>query len=137
MPESRPHPAASSTSARPGERSSAESGMAYVIAVAVLAVLTILGVSLVLVTQAEVVSGGQERTMEKTFYGAEAGLQLSVARALAEGDFSPSVHERASTGLASGELTEIRDRVETSTFICQGEIPCDLCAINQGRSFAR
>ena len=50
-----------------------ESGSAMMFAMVILAILTILGVSLGLVTQIEVLSGGQERVMERTFYAAESG----------------------------------------------------------------
>ena len=114
-----------------------QTGIAYVAVLLVLATLTILGLSLVLVTQSEVLSGFQERTMERVFYAAESGLQLPVANALAEGNFDATVHEREQSILEADRLAEVKERVESSRMLCLVEAPCNLCSINQGRSYTR
>lgn len=114
-----------------------ERGSAYLITLMVLFVLTTLGLSLSVVTQTEILAGAQERVLERTFYAAESGLELSIARALAEGDFGPALHERTRSELEQGQLARIRERVQSSTFFCLGDTPCNLCSVNQGRNYTR
>ena len=122
-------------------RGGRQRGIAYVAVLLVLAALTILGLSLVLVTQSEVLSGFQERIMERVFYAAESGLQLPIANALAEGDFEATVHEREASTTESAadpnQLAEVKERVESSRLLCLVEVPCNLCSINQGRTYTR
>jgi hypothetical protein len=114
-----------------------ERGSAYLIVLMVLFVLTTLGLSLSVVTQTEILAGAQERVIERTFYAAESGLELSIARALADANFGPVLHERTRSELEQGQLTPIRERVQSSTFFCLGDTPCNLCSVNQGRSYTR
>jgi hypothetical protein len=114
-----------------------ESGSAYIIALLCLFLLLILGLSVSLFTQTEVIAGGQERLMERTFYSAEAGIDLSIGRALGDGDFSAITHERNRSDLETGKLMTVRERVRSSPFFCLGDSPCNLCSINQGRSYIR
>jgi type II secretory pathway component PulK len=116
---------------------SRERGSAYLIVLMVLFVLTTLGLSLSVVTQTEILAGAQERVIERTFYAAESGLELSIARALADANFGPVLHERTRSELEQGQLTPIRERVQSSTFFCLGDTPCNLCSVNQGRSYTR
>ena len=114
-----------------------ESGSAMMFAMVILAILTILGVSLGLVTQTEVLSGGQERVMERTFYAAESGLELSVGNALGNGDYGPASLTRRRGDLEEGNIQAVREEVRSSPFFCLGDAPCGYCAINQGRDFVR
>jgi hypothetical protein len=122
---------------RTAARRDGERGSAYLITLMVLLVLTTLGLSLSVVTQTEILAGAQERVLERTFYAAESGIELSIARALADGDYGPATHERSRSELEQGELLSIRERVQSSTFFCLGDTPCNLCSVNQGRSYAR
>lgn len=117
--------------------SAREAGSAYIISLMVLFLLTILGLSVSLVTQTEVLAGSQERTIERTFYAAEAGVEMSIARALGQGDFGPAVHEAHRNELEQGRLMAVDERVQSSTFFCMGDTPCNFCSINQGREFVR
>jgi hypothetical protein len=112
-------------------------GSTYIIALFSLFVLTILGLSLALITQTEIVAGGQERQIERAFYSAEAGIGLSIGRALGEGDFASITHMRRRTELEQGDLVAVNERVRSSPFYCLGDSPCNLCSINQGRNFVR
>jgi hypothetical protein len=103
----------------------------------VLVILTLLGLHLSLVTQTEILIGANDRIVEKTFYAAESGLDLSISRALADGDFSAAYHERQRSEFENGQQTNIREQVSSSPFFCVGDAPCNLCSINQGRNFAR
>lgn len=122
---------------RAERRLSQERGSAYLIVLMVLFVLTTLGLSLSVVTQTEILAGAQERVIERTFYAAESGLELSIARALADANFGPVLHERTRSELEQGQLMPIRERVQSSTFFCLGDTPCNLCSVNQGRSYTR
>jgi hypothetical protein len=114
-----------------------QEGSAYIIALMILVILTLLGLHLSLITQTEILIGTNDRVIEKTFYAAESGLDLSISRALANGDFSAAFHERRRSEFENGQQVDIRERVSSSPFFCVGDAPCNLCSINQGRNFAR
>ncbi len=57
-----------------------EDGSAYIVALLVLLVLTVLGLSLALVTQSELQIGANERTIHRIFYGADSGVAAVTAR---------------------------------------------------------
>ena len=71
-----------------------------------------------MVTQTEILIGANDRIVEKTFYAAESGLDLSISRALANGDFSAAFHERKRSEFENGQLTDVRERVASSPFFC-------------------
>ena len=114
-----------------------ETGSAYIIALMALFLLTILGISLSLVTQTEILAGSQERTIERTFYAAESGLEVAIARALGEGDFGPARHIRVRPSIEQGSLMSVREDVRSSPFACMGDQPCNFCSINQGSTWVR
>ena len=114
-----------------------EEGSAYLIALMALFLLTILGISVSLVTQTEILASSQERIIERTFYAAESGLEASIARALGEGDFGPIEHIANRTELEQGALMAVQERVQSSPFFCMGDTPCNLCSINQGSQYVR
>ena len=122
---------------RPRAAKRSESGSAMMFAIVMMAILTILGVSLVLTTQTEVLAGSQERVMERTFYAAESGLELSVGNALGNGNFGPAALTRRRGNLEEGNMQAVREEVQSSPFFCLGDAPCGYCAINQGRDFVR
>jgi hypothetical protein len=72
-------------SQRPSPRRG-ERGSAYIIVLLALVVLTIIGLSLVMVTQTEVQLGANERTINRTFFATDSGIAVSVARHLLEQD---------------------------------------------------
>ncbi len=118
-------------------RCSRHAGSAYLIVLLVLFVLTLLGLSVALVTQVEILSAGSERTLEKVFFAAESGLQLSVANAISRGDFDQTTHSRPPLHTASKAVVQVQEQVDSSPFVCVADLPCDLCSINQGRQFSR
>jgi hypothetical protein len=121
----------------PPTRRPHEEGSAYLIALMALFLLTILGISVSLVTQTEILASSQERIIERTFYAAESGLEASIARALGEGDFGPIEHIARRTELEQGALMAVQERVQSSPFFCMGDTPCNLCSINQGSQYVR
>lgn len=118
-------------------RSRREDGSAYIIALMALFLLTILGISVSLVTQTEILASSQERTIERTFYAAEAGLEMAIARALGQGDYGPATHIAQRTELEQGAIMQMQERADSSTFFCIGDSPCNLCSINQGSQWVR
>jgi len=66
----------------PNDRRPTEAGSAYIVALLVLVVLSVLGLSLALVSQSELQIGANELTTHRALYGAEAGVNLSIARVL-------------------------------------------------------
>ena len=60
----------------------AERGSAYLVALLVLVLLTIIGLSLSLITQTEMQIGANERLIERSFYVADSGISLATARTL-------------------------------------------------------
>jgi Tfp pilus assembly protein PilX len=121
----------------PTNQSRREEGSAYLIALMALFLLTILGISVSLVTQTEVLSSSQERIIERTFYAAESGLEASIARALGEGDFRAIEHVATRSELEQGALMRVQERIKSSPFFCMGDTPCNLCSINQGSQYVR
>ena len=67
-------------------RSRGEAGSAYMAVLLVLVILTIFGLALILITQTEMQVGSNERTLARTFYAADAGIEMATAKALVTSD---------------------------------------------------
>jgi Tfp pilus assembly protein PilX len=118
------------TFARSSSRSSCESGSAYVLVLLVLLVLTLLGLVLAFITQSEVQVGANERTVNRVFYSAEAGIDVAVTSLLVANDRSAKTVTFMDAGsTAFGTHVAIPAMVELNTG------PCNLCEINQGSNF--
>jgi hypothetical protein len=108
-----------------------ESGSAYLATLLVLVVLTILGLSLAVITQTEVLIGGSEKQATRQIFSAGSGVELATAYELVNHD--PSSHRmRVSQRSESllGATTEISDDVCTTPFMQIHTGPCNLCALN-------
>lgn len=66
-----------------------QGGSAFVAALLLIIVLTVLGVTLVLTTQTERRIGANERTGERNFYAADAALRLGLVKFMALKDYRP------------------------------------------------
>lgn len=108
--------------ARRGER-----GSAYIVVLLALVVLTIIGLSLVMVTQTEVQLGANERTINRTFYAAQSGLEVAAARALTAQAYAPFTYVQNETHLGD---ERIADQVQVSVFTPISKEPCDWCPVN-------
>lgn len=116
---------------------SSESGSAYLAVLLVLVVLTILGLSLAVVTQTEVLIGGSEKQASRQLFSAGSGIQLATASELVS-------HDSASHRMVIGQRTEnilgsdtvIGDVVCTSPYIQIHTGFCNLCPMNQDAEFA-
>ncbi len=110
-------------------------GSVYIITLVVLLVLTVLGLSTVLITQSEMQIGVNERLNETMFYAAGSGIDLATAKALTIPDLRAMrldhVVPRTLPGL------NVRNRVDISKFRPILISPCDLCQINEGLSYAK
>jgi Tfp pilus assembly protein PilX len=116
-PAHRPSPAAP----RAGER-----GSAYILALLALLVVSVLGFSLVFITQTEMEIGSNERTIQRIFYGSESGLAIASARVLVTSDHRPTVVEYKEPGAT----LDVIQRLEIAPAVPIYDAPCNLCEIN-------
>ena len=115
-----------------------EAGSAYVITLMVLFVLTVLGLSLALITQGEVDMAGQERTVERTFYSADAGVAVSSAKLLQESklrgfeiNMADALDHQTLSGFDRADVIAMSDSVEVQDAFPSNRVPCNYCPINQ------
>jgi hypothetical protein len=66
----------------PPRHDARQEGSAYIIALLVLVVLTLLGLGLAVITQTEVQIGANELTSHRVLYGVEGGVQLAISKVL-------------------------------------------------------
>jgi len=107
-------------------QSSREAGSAYVLVLLVLLVLTLLGLVLAFVTQSEVEVGANERTVNRVFYAAEAGVSVAVTDLLIAND-----HKALNLTFMDPGSTMLGTHVAIPALIQVNEGPCNLCEINQ------
>lgn len=110
-----------SAAPRAGER-----GSAYILALLALLVISVLGFSLVFITQTEMEIGSNERTIQRIFYGAESGLAIASARVLVSSDHRPAVVEFREPG----STLNVIQRLEVAPVVPLYDAPCNLCEIN-------
>jgi hypothetical protein len=143
MPRSQPAPL---------DPRASESGSAYLIALLVLVVLSLLGLSLALIGQTELQIGANELTTHRALYNAENGINLGLARKLLVNSTSaePDVEDTYKMTFVIPEpkqtadgsdidpaslpdgVSKFGEAVEVSPFVRVQEVPCDLCAANVG-----
>lgn len=114
----------------PAPRASRESGSAYVLVLLVLLVLTLLGLVLAFVTQSEVEVGANERTINRVFYTAEAGVTAAVVNMLIANDRTAqnvTFMDPGSTTLGTHVAIPAMQEINSG--------PCNLCEINQGSDY--
>lgn len=111
----------------------AEQGSAYIIALLALVVLTILGLSLSVITQSELVIGANERVEKRAFYAADAGIDLTLARALVNGDYEAADLEIPDPG---SKLPGVTFEISMSPLFPIAYPPCNLCEINNRGNYA-
>jgi hypothetical protein len=114
----------------------AEAGSAYIAVLLVLVILTILGLALSFVTQTEMQTGRNERTVNRVFYAADAGIETAIARALVASDHAGRNFFFTDSGqaLTPGTL-ELGTEVSISDFYPIQEGPCNFCEINNGGGY--
>lgn len=110
-----------------------EAGSAYLTVLLVLLLLTILGLSLVLVTQIESEIGANERTLHRTFYAADSGIAAAVARKMSGG----SGQFRFQMNSDVTGLVPRGDSVDVGNFLPVRLGFCNLCTANVGSEYHR
>lgn len=114
-----------------------EEGSAYIAVLMVLIVLTIFGLALSMITQTEMQVGSNERTVNRTFYAADAGIKVAIANALVIQEFGPQTYTYTDSGLqlTNGEL-QLGTQVQVSgLYPIAPPSPCNLCEINQAGGY--
>lgn len=122
---------------RPVPASRGEAGSAYIVVLLVLVVLAIFGIALSLITQTESQVGSNERTLNRVFYAADAGIELAVARAVVTAAHEPQDFFYTDSGqaFAAGKM-ELGTRVEVSAFHPIQVTACNLCEVNNIGTYA-
>lgn len=138
MNESRPQRDPARTAVRPHRRG--EAGSAYLVAILALVVLTIVGLSLALITQTEMQIGANEKLIERSFYAADSGIDLSTARTLVAR--RPAWSELYKIEDPEGTRVQLEHLVDVSPFFPIAHAPCNLCDISNagqygGRTYER
>lgn len=105
-----------------------QAGSAYLLSLAVLVILSILGLSLAIITESEMLVGASDRTRERTFYAADSGLGAATARALAMAEYEAATYELTEDDAPAG--LGIKNRIEVSPFLPVLSGPCNLCEVN-------
>ena|SRR5690349_13562873 len=106
-----------------------EEGSAYIVALMALVVLTILGLALAFITQTEVQIGANEKTANRTFYAADAGIEVAAAQALASNRYTPTTIVLNQTDVGDARAA---DRVRISQMTTVARALCDWCPRNVG-----
>jgi hypothetical protein len=105
-----------------------EAGAAYVVALMVLVILTILGLGLAIVTQTEMQVGANEKTLQRVFYAADSGISAAITRAMVEAYHESEIYNLDDPDSPPG-VTVVHE-ITTSPFHLLLRAPCDLCQIN-------
>lgn len=118
-------------------RRSSESGSAYLATLLVLVVLTILGLSLAVITQTEVLIGGSEKQVVRQLFNANAGINLATSTEMVSA--GSAAHEftlQTRTESIFGASTTIADVICTTPYVQIHTGICNLCMFNQDAEFS-
>jgi hypothetical protein len=118
-------------------RRAGEAGSAYLAVLLVLVVLTMLGLSLAVVTQTEVLIGGSEKQAVRQVLAVTSGMQMATASEMVAADSAAHkfiLQTRNETML--GQPTLIEDDICTSAYIPIHTSICNLCMLNQDSEYA-
>lgn len=119
---------------RAGARRS-QNGSAYITVLLVMLVLTMMGLVLSLVTQTEMEIGANERLINRTFYAADAGIEVAIARALVTNDYTAKTF--LYKDVTSGPVAELEfgSEVSLTPMLPILDLPCNLCEINNASTY--
>jgi type IV pilus assembly PilX-like protein len=116
-----------------------EEGSAYLIVLLVLVVLTILGLSLVLITNSEMEIGANERSIQRVFYEADSGVAIGTARVLVANEHRGVTMDLdepgAPFGYDPGSALTFKSRIELAPVVPLTDAPCNLCEINNAGTY--
>jgi len=114
-----------------------EAGSAYLATLLVLVVLTILGLSLAVITQTEVLIGGSEKQATRQLYSANSAIAIATGSEMVSAG-SP-VHKfsfaQRTEGLF-GQTTVVADDVCISPYLQIATSICNLCTMNQDAEYS-
>jgi hypothetical protein len=108
-----------------------EAGSAYLMALLLLVVLTLLGLALVTLTQTEMEIGSNDRTIQRVFYEADSGIAIATARFLVSGDYRPVTLTLDEAGATLG----YKSRLDLAPVVPLADAPCNLCEINNAGTY--
>lgn len=114
-----------------------ESGSAYLATLLMLVVLTVLGLSLAVITQTEVLIGGSEKQATRQVFAANSGISLATGLEMVTSSSAAhqlKIAERTET--LFGVDTVIADDVCTSPYFQLASSICNLCMLNQDAEYA-
>ena len=106
-----------------------QQGVAYLMAILLLFLFTMLALSLNLAMQSELMSAAHPRLVARMLYAAESGVGVAVARALASGETGPVVLRRLHRESEEGGLVMVEERLELGSVVALGATPCDYCSV--------
>jgi len=113
-----------------------ESGSAYLVVLMLLVVLTIIGLSLSVITQTEVIIGGSEKQATRQLFSAGSAVQMAAVYEIVASDSAShrmTLAERQES--LFGQTVTIGDRLCTSPNIQVAVSTCNLCMMNQDSGY--
>jgi Tfp pilus assembly protein PilX len=115
-----------------------ERGSAFIVALLVLVVLTIVGLALTFMTQTEMRIGANEREANRTFYASDSGIQVSTAATLWTANTSQTLQILLNTtvqdtGVSTAPATTFYDQIVVTPLYAIHTQPCKFCQINQNQ----
>lgn len=111
---------------RPNASRTGERGSAFVIALLVLVILTILGLSLAFITSGEVEVAKNERQINRVFYTADSGVAVAAARAMFNIGTPVDVDFTDKAGLPTAG---VRNTTSLPAAVLINQTLCDLCSV--------
>ncbi len=123
----------------------AEEGSAYLVCLMVLLVVSLVGFYLAVVTQTEREISSKERTVQRIFYSADAGIAVATAKSIRHSKYEATdykVRQARELDIAgtfdSETVVRINDEVRVTPLIPVLVTACDGCEVNEGgQSFRR
>lgn len=112
----------------PSAHRASERGSAYLFALLVLLVLTVIGLSLAVITQTEVQIGGAIKGATRVLYGADSGVSIQFASKQVIND---APKERYELDVATAGGATLTETVDVSPFMVMYHEACSLCMRNE------
>jgi hypothetical protein len=111
-----------------------QEGSAYIVALLVLVVLTVMGIGLAMITQTEVQVGANERMVNRIFYAADATISVTAMRMIVTNDTARRIYY-LDDPITDGVNLGLRNQVTTTGMVPWSELPCNLCQINNANHY--
>lgn len=109
--------------------SPSERGSAYLFVLLALLVMTILGLSVVVITQTEVQIGAAEKTVTRVLYGADSGARVQLAYKMVGNEGRKARFNFVENVTRAG--ADFAENVDTSSIMVAYKGACNLCTINE------